>query len=114
VEATKTGSPDVTNLRGNFVRGQTFGGPTSEGCFQHVLVDRFLTRVGGQREVGEENEAGHRRADEFVRECLVVMHESGDLWVRIRKIESLIFHEAEVFQDFEMGLFGIFVFEPFP
>jgi len=67
VEATETGSPDVMNLCGNFVRGQTFRGPTSEGGFQHVLVDRFLTRVSGQREVGEEDEAGHRRADEFVR-----------------------------------------------
>jgi len=38
----------------------------------------------------------------------------GELWVRIRKIKLLIFHEAEMLQDFEMGLFSVFGFEPFP
>ena len=52
VEATKTGSPDIMNLCGNFVRGQTFRSPTSEDVFQHALVDRFLTRVSSQWEVG--------------------------------------------------------------
>jgi len=73
-----------------------------------------LTRVSRQQKVGKENEAGHRRADKFVRECLEMMHESGELWVRIREIKFLIFHEAEMLQDFEMGLFGVFSFKPFP
>jgi len=103
VEATEVDSPDIMNLCTDFIRGQTFRSPASKGGFQHVLVNRFLTRVEG----------GHCRADEFVRQCLEMMHESGELWVRIRKIKFLIFHEAEMLQDFEMGLFSIFSFKPF-
>ena len=78
------------------------------------MVNRFLTGVSGQREVGEEYEGGHGRTNHFFRDGLVMMHEGGELGVGIGEINPLIFDEAKMLHYLQMGAPGVFAFEPVP
>ena len=73
-----------------------------------------MTGVSGHGQIGEEYEGGHRTRNEVGGERLVVMHEESKLRVWIGEIESLISNELEVFKEFDVGLFGVFFFEPGP
>ena len=43
-----------------------------------------------------------------------MMHEGGKLRVRMREINLLVLNEVEVFHKFQVGMFGVFLFEPSP
>ena len=78
------------------------------------MVYRFLTRISGHREVGEEDDRSHGQTDHLGRNGLVMMHEGGELWVRIRKIDLLVFDVVEMFHQLQVRMFRIFVFKPSP
>jgi len=75
VETTEARCPDITDLLDNSSQVHTCDCFLPEIVFKEALVDRFLTRVSGQREVGEEDDGGHLRTDHGAWNRLVVMHE---------------------------------------
>jgi len=75
VETTEACCPDIADLLDNGSQVHTCDGFLPEIAFKEALVDRFLTRVSGQQEVGKENDGGHLRTDHGSWNHLVVMHE---------------------------------------
>jgi len=113
-ESPKASSPDITYRSHDVRKGKGRNSFFPEICFKEALINRLLTRVSGQRKVGEKDESGHRAADHASGDSLVVMHEGSELGIGIGEIDLLIFDEAEMLHDLEMGVFGVLVFEPVP
>jgi len=110
VKTTEARCPDVADLLDNSSQVHTCDCFLPEIAFKEALVDRFLTRVSGQQEVGEEDDGGHLWTDHGVRNRLVVMHEYGKLGVGIGEINLLIFDEVEVLHQLQVRLFGVLLF----